>query len=390
MVGVLPARLVALGEAAGLVLAEGVAAPFDLPRFTTSAMDGFAVRGAEVRPSARLRVVARSMAGAPWMGTLGPGEAVAIATGGLVPPGADTVVPIEQVSVDGSFAVITEPARPGQHVRQAGEDVRAGEVVLPAGMALGATQLAGAAALGLTELLVRPRPAVAIIPTGDEVRPGGARLQPGEVFDAVSVALAVLVAQAGGVPVRREPVPDDPDALLRALGAASAAADLILTVGGVSVGDRDLLARLGDQVELTSVRVALRPARPFAFGTAFGTPLLALPGNPASALASFEEFARPAILALLGKPPVPRPAALAVLAEPLAGAPGVLNLVRARVWREGGRLMAASAGSQGAGSLGSLALANAWAVLPAGTAPLASGAEVDVRIIGEVGDSDPR
>ena len=170
---------------------------------------------------------------------------------------------------------------------------------------------------------------------------------------------------------------------MSALRQAAHHADAIFTVGGVSVGDRDLISRLGGPVAVRAFRVALRPARPFAFGRAFDKPLLSLPGNPASALAAFEEFGRPAILGMLGKPPALRPAVRAVLAEPLPQTPGILHLVRATVWREDGRLWARSAGQQGAAMMHSLARANAWAVIPGGARELPAGSEIDVRVFGE-------
>ena len=386
----LPPRPVPLVEADGLVLAAALVAPGELPRFTNAAMDGFALRSADtLRAPARLQVVGRYRAGAPFEGSVQPGEAVAIATGAALPMGADTIAPIEEVQQWGAAILVPDTLEPGRHVRSAGEDVAAGQVLVERGIVVGPGQLAAAAALGFASVFVHPRPRVAILPTGDEIQPAGSRLGPGETYDAVSVALAVLLAEAGAVPMVTPPVVDEPGALMGALGAAARDADAILTTGGVSVGDRDLLPRLFGPVAVQGFRVALRPARPFAFGTAFGTPLFCLPGNPASALAAFEELVRPAVLGMLGKPPVLRPALRAVLGESLPGSPGSLHLVRAAVWRDGSRLCARSAGRQGAGMMHSLAGANAWAIIPSGTSELPAGSVVDVRMLGAVWDCDP-
>jgi molybdopterin molybdotransferase len=382
----LPPRPVPLEEAGGLVLAEPVVAPFDLPPFPNAAMDGFALRAADTEGApTSLRLVGRALAGRPFPRPLGPGEAVAIATGGVLPEGADAVVPVEDARVDGDRVAVARPVERGRHVRVRGEDVRAGEMVLPPGAVLGPGQVAAAAALGLEAVPVRPRPRVAVLPTGDEVVPAGRPLGPGQVHDAVSAPLALLLRELGAVPALRPVVPDDPSALLAALREAAREADALLTVGGVSTGERDLVGRLREEeVRVRAFRVALRPARPFAFGEAFGVPLFGLPGNPASALAAFEELVRPALLAMMGRAPHLRPPVRAALAEDLEQPPGRLHLVRAEVWREGDRLLARPAGRQGAGMVHSLARANAWMVVGPEVSRLPAGAEVEVRLLTEV------
>lgn len=382
-------RRVELVEAAGLVLAEDVVAAEGLPRFDNAAMDGHAVRAADtLRAPVRLRVTGRAYAGRGEGGSVGPGAAVAIATGAPVPAGADAVAPLEETEAEdeGEAVLIRSPVEPGANVRRAGEDVAAGAVVVPAGTVIGPGQAAGAAACGLAAVSVHPRPRVAILPTGDEVRPAGTPLEPGQLYDAATVPLAMLVREAGGVACPAPPAPDEPAGLLEALRAAAGAADAVLTVGGVSTGERDLVRALrGGGCEVRPFQVALRPARPFALGRAFGVPLFGLPGNPAAALAAFEELVRPALLAMLGRPPLPRSSVRAVLAEPFWQRPGRLHLVRAEVWRQGERLLARPAGRQGAGMIHSLAAANAWAVIPPEAGELPAGAEIEVRLL-----TDPR
>jgi molybdopterin molybdotransferase len=387
---ILPPRAVPLAEADGLVIAAPLVAPFGLPRFSNSAMDGFAIRSADARDGqVRLKIVGRSLAGMPFRGVLGTGEAVAIATGAPLPAGADSVVPIEEVEVAGATVLVRRAPAPGRHIRWAGEDVTGGQEVVGRGVALGPGQLAAAAALGVAQLIAYPRAKVAIVPTGDEIAPPGGDLGPAQSYDAVSVALAALLGEAGALPVPRGPAADDPDILTGALVAAAEQADAVISIGGVSVGERDLISRLGGPVRARAFRVRLRPARPFAFGTVCGRPLFCLPGNPGSALAAFEELVRPAILGMMGKAQALRPAVRATLSEDLTQSAGDLHLVRVTVWRKADRLLARPAGRPGAGMMHSLALANAWAVVPSGVGDLPAGSEVDVRMLGAAWDRDP-
>lgn len=369
---------VPLAEAGGLILAADVAAPVSLPRFDNAAMDGYAVAATGWSGPVRL-VVGRSLAGAPFRGVVGPGEAVAIATGAALPEGADAVVPLEEAVVEGELVALPGVIVPGSNVRLAGEDVAEGSVVLDRGQPIGPGQVAAAAALGLASLPVHPRPVVAAVPTGDEIRPTGAELREAETYDAVSDALAWLLADAGAVARLRPPAPDDAVALREALLAAAQEADAVLTVGGVSVGERDLLAELGPPISVTTTRVALHPARPFAYGTVAATPLWCLPGNPGAALAAFEQLVRPAVLALGGRPPAPRPSVTAMAAACFQGAHAGLHLVRALVWDEDGVLYASPAGRPGSAMMHALAAMNAWAVVPAGVAEIPAGAPIEVR-----------
>jgi molybdopterin molybdotransferase len=378
-------RAVELDEAAGLVVAVPLRAPFALPLFDNAAMDGFAIRSADTGSRlARLRVTGSAYAGRPFGAAVGPGEAVSIATGAMLPDGADAVVAVEDVATEGDRILVIEPIEPGHHVRKAGEDVEGRAVVLPAGTILGPGQIAAAAAFGLRELPVHPRPRVAIVPTGDELRSPGDRLGPGQIFESVSAPLSALVAEAGGLPIRRGVAPDDEAGLEEAVRGAAETADVVLTVGGVSRGERDLIRRLHRNASVRSYRVALRPARPFAFGEASGVPLFGLPGNPAAALASFEEFVRPALLALMGRRAEVRTSVRAAFAEPFQQKPGRLHLVRVEVWREGGSYRARPAGRQGAGMIHSLARAQGWAVVPPEVEKLPAGSEIEVRLLVDV------
>ena len=377
-------RPVPLPQASGLVLAEDLSTPADLPRFASSAMDGFAVRAADTTLApVRLQVLGRALAGRPFAGEVAAGTAVAIATGAAVPTGADAVAPVEIVEIDGGTVVIDRAVEPGRHVRAAGEDLLAGTLVLPAGTILGPGQLAAVAAMGRDQLMAHPRPMVSVVPTGDEVRSPGAALGPGQVHDAVSAPLGALLAELGAVADIRAVVPDDQAALAEAIHAAAGTADLILTIGGISVGERDLVRQLGGTIDLVPIQVALRPGRPFAFGRVTGVLLCGLPGNPAAALASFEELVRPVVLSLQGKPPSLRPTLRATLTAPIKLRPGRVHVVQCRIWWESGRLRAQPLVGRSTSSFSAMAAGNALAVIPADATDAPAGAEVAVRPLTE-------
>jgi len=376
----LPPSSITLADAAGLVLAEPVVAPCDLPRFDNAAMDGFAVRASDTIASpSRLRLVGSVAAGAPAGLPVETGQAVAISTGAVLPQGADAIVPLEETQIADGHILLPRPAETGQHVRRSGEDLRTGDLLLAAGRELGPGQLAALAAVGARNAMVQPRPRVVIVPTGDEIRLPGEVLGAGQVYDAVTLPLLALIEEVGATGRGRPVAPDDPALIRRAVRDAAVGADAILTVGGVSVGRRDLIASLGRPGDVRVYRLALRPAKPFAFGAAFGVPLFGLPGNPASALVAFEELVRPALLVMMGKTPALRASLRATLGEPIPRVPGQLHMVRVELWHEGGRVWARPAGLQGAGIIHSLARADGWAVVPPGRSPLPAGARVDVR-----------
>ena len=296
---------VALEHAAGRVLSADAAAVVDLPPFPSSAMDGFAVRSADV--PARLPVVARIAAGRPAPGALEAGQAMAIATGGVVPDGADAVVPVENAA-ESDGAVEVGDVTAGAHIRPRGGDATAGQVVVPAGTRLGPPQIGALAAAGVPELRCTLRPRVAILATGTELRAPGETLRPGEIYEANGALLAAAAEAQGGDVERIGAVEDDErthrEALERALEA-----DVVVTSGGVSVGPHDLVRRVALDLEVDEVfwRVAVKPGKPVSFGTRGRTLLFGLPGNPVSTLVGFELFVRPALRALEGeRDPGPR------------------------------------------------------------------------------------
>jgi molybdopterin molybdotransferase len=302
----LPAEDVPLDAAAGRVLAAGVHASVDLPPFPSSAMDGFALRAADT--PGRLPIVGRIAAGRPVDRALRPGEAMAIATGGVVPDGADAVVPIEVVvEKDNS---VTVPVGVGHldNVRPRGGDVAAGDVVLERGARLGVAQIGAIAAVGVGRVRCSRRPRVAVLTTGTELRRPGEPLAAGQIYESNGTMLAAALSSAGAEVRRLESIEDDPAAHRRALEHALEA-DVVVTSGGVSVGPHDLVRRAAAELGVEEVfwGVAVKPGKPVSFGVRADTLVFGLPGNPVSSLVGCELFVRPAVLALQGaKDPAPR------------------------------------------------------------------------------------
>ena len=382
-------RQVPLGEALGCVLAEDVRAGEDLPPFANSAMDGFAVRsedtaGASPERPVALRLVGEVFAGTSDLPAVRPGTAARVMTGGPLPPGADAVVPVEQAAVDGGGVLVRQAAAAGACVRERGEDVARGTVVLERGAVLDAAAIGMLASVGRHLVPVHPRPRVAVVSTGDELVDPGEPLRPGQIRDSNSWMLVAQARAAGAEASRCGRLRDDPDALRHGLALAAAEGDLVLTSGGVSVGERDhtkqVLAELGD---VRPWRVAMQPGMPQAFGTVGSSLLYALPGNPVSCFVVFEVLVRPALRKLAGFPAdqLDRPRARARLRVPVRSPAGKVSFLRVRLRREGGGLTATLTGPQGSGVLSSCVAADGLAVVPAGVTTLDAGAEVEVVLL---------
>jgi molybdopterin molybdotransferase len=377
----LPAETVGLMEALGRVLADEVASPLDVPPFASSAMDGYAVAAG---PAAELPVVGESRAGHPFEGPLLPGTAVRISTGAEVPEGADAVVPVERSRrAEQNGAVQLPETTAGENVRHSGEDMRAGDVVLRPGTRLGPAEIAVAASLGRAELPCAARPRLALVVTGDELAEPGERLGPGRIYSSNTWALAGQARAAGAEPAVGETVPDVAAATRAALEGALATAEVVCVSGGVSVGPHDhvksALDELGVEERFWGVR--LKPGKPTWFGVRDGVPVFGLPGNPVSAMVTFQLFVRPALLALQGAPPGPE-SAVAELAHPVARNPRRDQALRVRLEQApGGGRRAALTGGQDSHMLTSMLGADALALVPAGEGELAAGERVEIELL---------
>jgi molybdenum cofactor synthesis domain-containing protein len=389
----LSARAVALAEALGRVLAEPVVSGVDVPPFANTAMDGFAVRASDTAGApVPLEVVGTLAAGADPAGLIvGPGQAIRIMTGAPMPAGADAVVMVERTSSSTSgYITIEVAAAAGDHIRSAGDDLRAGQTVFEASTVITPGHLGVLASLGLSEVTVFPPARVGVLSTGDELVEGSRPLRPGQIRDSNRPTLLALVREAGGVAVDLGTARDDEDAIRSKLEEGLATCDAVVTSGGVSVGDFDYVKVVLDQIgRMDWWQLAVRPAKPLAFGVAgpHDTPVFGLPGNPVSSMVSFELFVRPALRRMMGHPPdrLLRPVVEAMADEPLPRRPdGKLHLDRVIATHgPDGRYHVRRSGGQGSHLLRAMALANALAMVPDGDG-VPAGGSVRVMLIGTI------
>jgi molybdopterin molybdotransferase len=371
----LPAESVPLEEAAGRLLAEPATAAVPLPPFRSSAMDGYALRSADTPGT--LPVVFRIAAGRPSPRPLAAGEAMAIATGGVVPEGADAVVPHEVVVEEANSVEIAAAVAEGANVRDVGRDVAAGGVVVAAGVRLGPAQIGALAAAGAAQVSCARRPRAAVLTTGTELRPPGAQLEAGEVYEANGVMLAAQLAAAGAEVTRLEAVADDELAHRRAL-ERGLEFDVLVTSGGVSVGPHDLVRRVEAELGVEEVfwRVAVRPGKPVAFGVRGATLVFGLPGNPVSSLVGCALFVVPAVLALQGAAN-PGPSFLSGrLAAAVPRNSGRDDLIRARTQAADGGMLLEPLAGQESHMIVRAAEADALVLVPRGDGELPAGAAV--------------
>ena len=358
---------VELTEALGRVLAEPVVAPHDVPSFANSAMDGFAVRAVDVStPGAVLEIIEDVAAGATATAPVGEGQAIKIMTGAPMPDGADTVVRVEETEEESGKVRIATAPQSGTSVRPPGGDVAAGTTVFPAGVRLSEPHLGVLATIGIVSPVVARKPRVAVMSTGDELVPAEmVTLGPGMIRDSNRPMLLALVASAGAEPNDMGRIPDDADSLRAALGEAAATSDVIVTTGGVSMGEFDVTKLvLREETDVDFFPVAMKPGKPQGFGTVGGRPFFGLPGNPVSVLVSFEQFVRPAILHMQGASALLRPRLMGVAGETLVSDPAKEEFVRVRFEGSSVPPKVVQTGGRGSHVLSGAANADAFAVLP--------------------------
>jgi molybdopterin molybdotransferase len=378
---VLAVERVVLADCAGRVLAEDVTATASLPAFPSSAVDGYAVMSQDAGKA--LRVLGESAAGRPFAGAVTPGTAARILTGGVLPDGADCVVMVEDVQLDGDFVTVPGALRPGSNFHRPGDDVRAGELIVTAGMQLGAAELGLCAALGFARLPVYRRPRVSLMSTGDELVEVGETPGRGQIVDSNRWALLAALHEAGAEVRGLGIAPDQPDALRRLVVDALGDADVLVTSGGVSVGTHDLVKPLLESLGIVYIgRVKLKPGKPFTFATLHeGRVAFGLPGFPVSSLVTFEVFVRPALRKMQGFAQLQRPTLPVRLGYEARASGDRTEYQRVSLRREGGELVAETTGSQSSSRLMSLAGAHALVRIPPGDQGLKAGSIVEALIL---------
>lgn len=378
-----------LEDALGLVLTDEVVSDVEVPAFTNSSMDGYAVVAADLNDASvdapqHLPVVGEVIAGATDLPVVKPGYAVRIMTGAPLPPGADAVVPVELTTGDRTQVSFYSAVAPGANLREPGEDLQPGRSLASAGRRLTPADVALLATAGVTRVHCLPPPRVVVMSSGDELIRADQQPRPGQIRDSNGPMLAALVRATGAVPFSTGSVADDHKALAHAFDSNRGHADLFICTGGASAGTRDLLPDVIDSLgEATSVKVAMKPGMPQIRGRVGDVPVIGLPGNPVSAFVSFEVFARPAIRKMQGRRDVARPTVTAIAGETLFGPPHKRCYVRVGLSRQQGRWVATPTGPQGSHLVTSIALADGLAVVPSDVDEIAKGDEVVVQLLVE-------
>ncbi len=372
--------------ALGRVLADAVISPIDVPAHDNSAMDGYALRFDDLKPDGEvtLRVTGTAFAGIPFAGVVNAGECVRIMTGGVVPEGADTIVMQEHVKASGNAVTIGKGHKPGQNLRRAGEDLKTGQAALLRGQALRPAEVGMISSLGIGEVTVYRRLRVAFFSTGDELVSIGAIPRAGQIFDSNRYTIRGMLERLGCDVIDMGVVRDDPKLLESAFREAAAAADVVITSGGVSVGEADFVKELLNQLgEVLFWKIAMKPGRPLAYGRIGDAHFFGLPGNPVSVMVTFYQFVRDALLKLSGLDPVPvLPTFKVPCTSSLRKAPGRTEFQRGILAQDAsGGWSVRVTGEQGSGILRSMSEANCFIVLPTDQGNVAAGTLVDVQVM---------
>jgi molybdopterin molybdotransferase len=377
---------VGVRAALGRVLAEDVVSPLDVPAHDNSAMDGYAVRCADLKDDGdvALKVAGSSFAGTPFQGVMKPGECVRIMTGGVVPAGADTIVMQEHVRADKDRVTIGKGHKKGQNLRKAGEDLATGQVALKRGLALRPADIGLVSSLGIGEVTVYRKLRVAFFSTGDELVSIGSQPREGQIFDSNRYTIHGMLTRLDCEVLDMGVVRDDPKLLEKAFSDAASAADVVITSGGVSVGEADFVKVLLDKLgEVVFWKIAMKPGRPLAYGKIGSAHFFGLPGNPVSVMVTFYQFVRDALLKLSGRDPVPAlPTFKVPCTSTLRKAPGRTEFQRGILSQDSaGAWTVRVTGEQGSGILRSMSEANCFIILPTDQGNVAPGTLVDVQVL---------
>ncbi len=372
--------------AAGRVLAADIVSPLDVPSHDNSAMDGYAVRLADLKADGdvTLKVAGIAFAGVPFEGGIKPGACVRIMTGAVVPTGADTIVMQEHVKAHGDAVTIGGGHRLNQNLRRAGEDLKTGQVALKRGVVLRPAEIGLIASLGIGEIAVYRKLRVAFFSTGDELRSIGTPLGPGQIYDSNRYTIHGMLARLGCEVIDMGVVRDDPKLLEQAFTEAARCADVVITSGGVSVGEADFVKELLERMgEVVFWKIAMKPGRPLAYGRIGGAHFFGLPGNPVSVMVTFYQFVRDALLKLEGRDPLPPlPTFKVPCTSALKKAPGRTEFQRGVLTQDaGGAWSVRVTGEQGSGILRSMTEANCFIILPTAQGNVAAGTLVDVQVM---------
>ncbi len=373
---------VPLLDAWGCVLVDDARAPYDIPTFASSAMDGYAVRSEDVADApVSLKRVGSAFIGKTPDAEVGPGQTMWIATGAPVPPGADCIAPKEDVTSEPDSVTVHKSFAPGQFVRPPGQDLKEGDVVVPAGKILAGPELGNLSTAGFAEVRVYPKVRVCVVSTGDELVEPGSKPAYGQIPDGNGYTISGCLKELGISPVRPPIVPDDEDLLREVFVSNAPEVDAFISSGGMSVGDLDVVRKVVEELgKIDAYKVAMQPGMPQAFGVVEGRTYFGLPGNPVSVFVSFELFIRPALLKMMGRTDLDRPVVTAAIDEDMDGLPDKTRYSRVFVYRDDGSLRARSTGPAASNLLGTVVKANGLAVIPPGDQPVKAGEPVKVQI----------
>ena len=372
--------------ALGRVLAEDVVSPLNVPQHDNSAMDGYAVRFADLKSDGEttLSIIGTSFAGKPFEGTAGPGQAVRIMTGAVIPAGADTVIQQERAKASSEQVAVMPVPKKGTNTRSAGEDLRAGEAALKRGQPVRPAEIGMMASLGIGEVAVYRKLRVAFFSTGDELVAVGSMLGPGQIYDSNRYTIYGLLVRLGCEVLDMGVIRDTPQDVERAFNAAAQAADVVITSGGVSVGEADYVKQILDRLgEVLFWKIAMKPGRPLAYGRIGNAHFFGLPGNPVAVMVTFYQFVRDALLHLQGQTGIaPLPTQKIVCTSPIKKAPGRTEFQRGILSRDPeGQWTVRTTGDQGSGILSSMSQANCFIILPTDQGNVPAGTTVDVQLL---------